>query len=274
MRVNSESVNRAKYRAGRLSAELEVKGTMKKELVVKPDRKGSLKEQKAVPRQSIEERWPMVAEGEHQSAVEIDQGPENDRWAEDMAVLRRAAAELVRRRTKTRSGSDDSFDQIVTSLDNPSLEVRSAAVRALYECDPDRAASFLNLALRQGSPAERRQVGAALAGSGLLSEAIQELMGESQENSYRAFSLLFLVAKAGEVQPLISVIESHPSIELRLVVIRLLASSGESEIVAAFRRLGVSSSLPVEVRSAAMEASNQIAARMSKATTASRGNRK
>lgn len=274
MRVISESVNRAKYRAGRLSGELDVKDPMKKPLVAKPDRKSSLKEQKAEPRLSVEERWPMAAKGEHPSGEEIGLGSENDRWAEDMAVLRRAAAELVRRRTKTWSGSDDSFDQIVESLDNPSSDVRSAAVRALYESDPDRAASFLNLALRQGSSAERRQVGAALAGSGLLSEAIQELMGESSENSYRAFSLLFLVAKAGEVQPLISVIESHPSIELRLVVIRLLASSGESEVVAAFRRLGTSSSLPVEVRSAAMEASNQIAARMNKTTTPSRVNRK
>jgi hypothetical protein len=274
MRVNSASVNRAKYRAGRLSAESEVKGTMKKPLVAKPDRKGSLKEQEAAPGQSIEESWPSVAEVEHPGAAEIDQSLENDDWAEDMAILRRAAAELARRRTKTRSGSDDSFDQIIESLDNPSMEVRSTAVRALYECDPDRAASFLNLTLRQGSPAERRQVGAALAGSGLLSEAIHDLMGESHENSYRAFSLLFLVAKAGEVEPLISVIESHPSIELRLVVIRLLASSGEPEIVAAFRRLGISSSLPVEVRSAAIEASNQIAARMSKTTTAGRVNPK
>jgi HEAT repeat protein len=273
MRVNSESVNRAKYRAGRLSAELEVKDNMKKQVVAKPDRKSSLKEQEATHRQSNEETWPAVVEAKHQVA-EITQGLENDPWAEDMVILRRAAADLARRRTRTRGVSDDSFDQIIESLDNPSLEVRSAAVRALYECDPDRAASFLNLTLRQGSPAERRQVGAALAGSGLLSEAIHDLMGESHENSYRAFSLLFLVAKAGEVEPLISVIESHPSIELRLVVIRLLASSGEPEIVDAFRRLGISSSLPVEVRSAAIEASNQIVDRMSKTTTAVRVNPK
>jgi HEAT repeat protein len=272
MRFNSASVNRAKYRAGRLSPELEVKDNMKKQVVAKSDRKSSLKEQEATHRQSSEETWPVV-EAKHPVA-EITQGLQNDPWAEDMVILRRAAADLARRRTRTRSVSDHSFDQIIESLDNPSLEVRSAAVRALYECDPDRAASFLNLTLRQGSPAERRQVGAALAGSGLLSEAIHDLMGESQENSYRAFSLLFLVAKAGEVEPLLSVIESHPSIELRLVVIRLLASSGEPEIVDAFRRLGISSSLPVEVRSAAIEASNQIVDRMSKTTTAGRVNPK
>jgi len=240
---------------------------MKKQLVGKPDRKSSSKEQKAVRRQAPEQTRPLVAEGKHPGAVEIGQRPEKDRWAEDIATLRRAAAELARRRTKTRTGGDDSFDEIAESLDDPSREKRSAAVRALYNRDPDRAASFFNLALREGSPAERRQVGAALAGSGLLHEAIQDLMGDSHENSYGAFSLLFLAAKAGEIQPLTSVIETHPSIELRLALIRLLASSGEPKIVAAFRRLATSSSLPVEVRSAVIEASNQIAGRMRETET-------
>jgi HEAT repeat protein len=240
---------------------------MKKRLVAKPDRKGSLKEQKAARRQVTEEPGQRVTEGEHPGAGEIGVGRGKDRWAEDIAILRRAAAELARRRTKIRTGSYDSFDQIAEALDDPSPEARSAAVRSLYERDPDRAASFFNLALQQGSPAERRQVGAALAGSGLLSEAIEDLMGESHENSYGAFSLLFLVAKAGEVQPLMSVIESHPSIDLRLAVIRLLASSGEPEIIAAFRRLAMSSTLPVEVRSAAIEASNQIAGRIRETAT-------
>jgi hypothetical protein len=83
-------------------------------------------------------------------------------------------------------------------------------------------------------------------------------MGESHENSYGAFSLLFLVAKAGEFQPLMQVIENHPSIELRVAVIRLLASSGEPEIAPTFRRLAMGNSLPAEVRLAAKEAINQI----------------
>ena len=82
-------------------------------------------------------------------------------------------------------------------------------------------------------------------------------MGDSPEHSYSAFSFLFLVAKAGEVQPLVQVIKNHPSIELRLTVIKLLASSRDQEIIPAFRRL-TASSLPAEIRTAIMEAINQI----------------
>jgi hypothetical protein len=53
-------------------------------------------------------------------------------------------------------------------------------------------------------------------------------------------------------------IENHPSIELRVAVIRLLASSGEPEIAPAFRRLAQISSMPAEIRLALTESIKQI----------------
>ena len=106
------------------------------------------------------------------------------------------------------------FDDVAQSLDDPSPEIRKKAVRDLYELDPDRAATLVNDALRAGSPEERRRIGTALADSGLLYEAIDDLMAENHESCYGAFSLLFLVAKAGVVEPLITVIEKHPSLDL------------------------------------------------------------
>jgi hypothetical protein len=104
----------------------------------------------------------------------------------------------------------------------------------------------------------RRSIGAALASSGLAGEAIGHLTGESREKTYDAFSLLFLMSKAGEVQPLMRAIEEHPNNEVRLAVVKLLALSGQQEILPAFRRLAVRGSLPTEVRSAVMEAIYQI----------------
>jgi hypothetical protein len=66
--------------------------------------------------------------------------------------------------------------------------------------------------------------------------------------------LLFLVAKAGVVEPLISVIEKNPSLELSLAVIRLLASSGEPEVAPTLQRLAANTSFAPELRSAAAEA--------------------
>ena len=152
---------------------------------------------------------------------------------------------------------DDSFHLITESFDDSSPDVRNAAAHALHDLQSDRAASFTR-ALREATPERRRRIGTALAESGLATEAINNLTGESRERTYDAFSLLFLMAKAGEVQPLMHAIEEHQNTEVRLAVVKLLALSGQAEIVPAFRRLAVRGSLPSEVRSAVMEAIYQI----------------
>ncbi len=175
---------------------------------------------------------------------------DDERWSRDIATLRQAAEDLAQRRHKPQNTP---FDQIAGQLDDQSPSVREKAVRDLYEMDPDRAATLVNDALRAGSPEERRRIGSALADSGLLYEAIDDLMAEDHQNCYSAFSLLFLVAKAGVVEPLSTVIEKHPSLDLSLAVIRLLASSGEPEVASTLQRLASNDALPPELRSAAAE---------------------
>jgi HEAT repeat protein len=153
--------------------------------------------------------------------------------------------------------TDEAFQQICAAFDDESKEVRAAAARALHELRADRAESFTR-ALREATPERRREIGASIATSGLAHESISQLTGESRERTYEAFSLLFLMAKAGEVQPLLRAIEGHPSNEVRLAVVKLLALSGQKEVLPAFRRLAVRGSLPTEVRSAVMEAIYQI----------------
>ncbi|HEV8204986.1 MAG TPA: hypothetical protein VGP98_12150 [Pyrinomonadaceae bacterium] len=182
---------------------------------------------------------------------------EDDRWNRDIATLREAAQQLAQRRIKPQK-SNTQFDQIAELLDDPLAAVREKAVRDLYELDADRAATLVNDALRDGSPEERRRIGSALADSGLLYEAIDDLMAENHEHCYSAFSLLFLVAKAGVVEPLSTVIEKHPSLDLSLAVIRLLASSGEPEVALTLERLASNTELPAELRTAAAESFNQL----------------
>jgi HEAT repeat protein len=186
---------------------------------------------------------------------------EDERWSNDIATLRGAAEDLAQHRSERPALGQlrltrTPFEQIAELLDDASAAVREKAVRDLYELDPDQAAMFVNNALRDGSPEERRRIGSALADSGLLYEAIDDLMAENHESCYGAFSLLFLVAKAGVVEPLITVIEKHPSLDLSLAVIRLLASSGEPEVASTLRRLASNASLAPELRSAAAESIN------------------
>src|SRR5678815_3227724 len=192
---------------------------------------------------------------------------EDERWRIEKQTLRRAAAELAHRRAQlkvaamsdlTTVSESNSLEVITKSLEDPSANVRNAAVRALYRVNAGFAASFFNQALREGPLDRRRRIGAALAGSGLVAEAIQQLKTDGSQNLYGTLSLLFLVAKAGEVQLLMGLLESHPGLELRLALIELLGSTGDPLIVPALRRLSQRTSLPEEVRSAVMEAINQI----------------
>ena len=168
-------------------------------------------------------------------------------------VGERAASVLALARLNT----DEAFHQICAAFDDSASEVREAAARALYSLADDRADSFTR-ALREAPPERRRHIGAAISSSGLADEAVSNLTGESRDKTYDAFSLLFLMAKAGETAPLIHAIETHPDNEVRLAVVKLLALSGQHEILPSFRRLAVRGSLPTEVRSAVMEAIYQI----------------
>jgi hypothetical protein len=156
-----------------------------------------------------------------------------------------------------RLNTDEAFTQICAAFDDRADEVRDAAARALHEVSEDRAESFTR-ALREAGPERRRHIGAALASSGLADEAVSQLTGESRDRTYDAFSLLFLMAKAGETAPLIRAIEAHPDNEVRLAVVKLLALSGQQEVLPSFRRLAVRGSLPADVRAAVMEAIYQI----------------
>lgn len=197
---------------------------------------------------------------------------EDDMSAVPKAIQMRLSSEEAEERAEAikdlgRVDSGDAFRVICSGFDDPSVEVRAAAARSLFGLQEDRAEAFTR-ALRESNPQRRRNIGAAIASSGLAGEAISHLTGESRERTYDAFSLLFLMAKAGEVQPLIRAIEAHPDTEVRLAVVKLLALSGQKEILPAFRRLAVRGTLPAEVRSAVMEAIYQISSSGQPTTTA------
>ena len=155
-------------------------------------------------------------------------------------------------------GGEASFSRITKAFDDEVTDVRHAAVHALFSWRRDRAASFTR-ALRESTVDRRRRIGAALAGSGIADDAIDNLIGESREKTYDAFSILFLMAKAGEIQPLVRSIETHQDMNVRLAVISLLAFSNQPEAtIPAFRRLAVRSAVPAQIRSALMEAIHQM----------------
>jgi HEAT repeat protein len=139
----------------------------------------------------------------------------------------------------TQSGAKEIFKLIVNSFADVSPDVRNAAARALDELDPDHSAERFGRAIEQSSSEQGRNIGVALAASGVAGRAIEHLAGDSREDAYNSLRLLFAMAKTGEIRPLIKAIEQHPSGEVRRAAVKLLTLNGQSEVAAeaAKRRL-------------------------------------
>lgn len=185
---------------------------------------------------------------------------------EEDAVLRRAAAELAERKAElralatlnaARTGLNSSFETISESLNDPSTFVRAAGVRALFENSPERATSFINNLIREGSSDQRHSLATAVIDSGLI-EVLTTADSETPQ-FYSYLALLLLLAKAGEVEPLIEIIRNHPDQQLRLGLVKMLAASNANEVSAAFQELLIDPSLTKEIRAVVMETVVQLA---------------
>jgi serine/threonine protein kinase len=239
--------------AGRAQAELDARARTELEAHIRAEIEAKIREEEG-ERDKAEEARRLAEEETRrrtkEEARQLERGNMRER-AEALAELGRI-------------GGEEAFHHISAAFDDQSVDIRSAAARAMFDLQEDQAAAFTR-ALREGTPERRRMIGSAIASSGLASEAIRKLTGETRDKTYEAFSILFLMSKAGETRPLMEAIEDHPNIEVQLAVVKLLALSGQPDILPAFRRMAVRGSLPPEVRSAVMEAIYQISTQTSKA---------
>ena len=197
---------------------------------------------------SLSEETAIVEEKDGARSTETDSNKQN------VATESERAAAIM---NLAHPGSEDAFGKIGAAFDDPSQQVRDAAARSLFNFSADRVASFKRI-MQESSIERRRKIGAAIASSGMAAEAIKDLTSQSGTKAYEALLVLSLMAKAGEVESLILAIEEHPSTEVRLALVKLLALSGQQDVLSAFRHLATRDSLPIAVRSSIMEAIYQI----------------
>lgn len=127
-----------------------------------------------------------------------------------------------------RNPTNETFSVIARCFDDPLPQVRNTAARALRDSAPERTVESFTMAIEEGSVERVRNIGVAIAESGLATEALQDLRTQSREDTYKALSLLFVMAKAGEIQPLLQAIEEHPESEICSAAVKLLNLSGQT----------------------------------------------
>ncbi|HEY2975291.1 MAG TPA: hypothetical protein VGJ48_22435, partial [Pyrinomonadaceae bacterium] len=154
-------------------------------------------------------------------------------------------------------GEDDAFGEIRAAFSHPAPDVRDAAARALYDLSPAHAAYFARL-IREVAPEHRRNIGSAMASCGISRDAIKNAVEGRLEEIQDSISLLFLMAKTGEVEPLLRSAADHPDNQVRLSLIRLIGLTGREELIPALRSVAKADPMPGEVVSAIMEATCEL----------------
>jgi HEAT repeat protein len=131
-------------------------------------------------------------------------------------------------------------------------EVRAAAARSLSRMNFGRAEGYVRL-IETADDATLSKVASACIKAGMVGQAIDRMISEDRRLAYEAFSLLSLLAKANETEPLMDAISNHPEQSVRLALIRLLGSTGQPEIATQFRYLAVRDGIPENISAALME---------------------
>lgn len=144
------------------------------------------------------------------------------------------------------------FAPVLMAFADEAREVRAAAARALSRLNFNRADAYVRL--METSDAETlTQVALACIHAGMARQAVDRLASVDRRQAYESFTLLSLLAKAGETEPILETIENHRDEEARLSAIKILGMYGQPAVLQPLRKLAVVDGIPEAVRMALME---------------------
>ncbi len=144
------------------------------------------------------------------------------------------------------------FAPVLIALADEAREVRAAAARALSGLNFERADAYVRV-IETADRETLRLVAQACLKAGLAAQAVNRLASEDRRQAYEAFTLLSLVAEAGETSFIFEAIEKHADVNVRLAAIRLLGQRCEPETLEQLRALTNHGGINGKVRAAILE---------------------
>ncbi len=144
------------------------------------------------------------------------------------------------------------FSAVLVALADEARDVRAAAARSLSRLSFDRAEALVRV-IETSDVNELGKVARACIQTGMASQALDRLSSDDRRQAYEAFSLLSLLVKANEAQPILDAVENHADVNVRLIGVQVLGASTSAEIGMKLRHLAIRESIPEQVRTALME---------------------
>ncbi|MFN2578453.1 MAG: HEAT repeat domain-containing protein [Pyrinomonadaceae bacterium] len=145
------------------------------------------------------------------------------------------------------------FAPVLIALGDESRIVRAAAARTLSSLHLDRADAYVRV-MEMADAGMLRRVASACVKTGIAAQAVDRLASEDRHQSYEAFSLFSLLARADETLPILEAIETHRDEEVRISAVRVLSMAGQTSVTSKLRDLASGEGMPENVRTAILEA--------------------
>jgi HEAT repeat protein len=145
------------------------------------------------------------------------------------------------------------FPAILIGMADDTREVRASAARALNRLSFDRADAYVRV-IETGDEETIQGVARACIQAGIVSQNLDRLDRSDHRQAYETFSLICLLAKAKMCDPILDAIAAHQNAAVRLMVVHLLACTGQAETFEQLRQLAVREGVSEEVKTALLEA--------------------
>ena len=144
------------------------------------------------------------------------------------------------------------FAPVLIALADVSREVRAAAARTLSGLNFDRADAYVRV-METADADTLRTVAQACIETGIVAQAVDRLASEDRHQAYEAFSLISLLARAHQTQPILDILQNHKDDEVRLCAIRALNVAATPDLAPKLREMASGEALPENVRTAMLE---------------------
>jgi len=144
------------------------------------------------------------------------------------------------------------FAPVLISLADDTREVRAAAARSLSSLHFDRAEAYARV-MKTADLTTLQTFAQACVKTGIAAQAIDRLASEDRRHAQEAFALYSVLAKAGEVQPILEIIETHQDVQVKLAAVRVLSVVGSADAAPKLRELVATEGMPEDVRTSILE---------------------
>lgn len=144
------------------------------------------------------------------------------------------------------------FAPVLIALADDTREVRAAAARSLSSLHFDRAEAYSRV-MKTADLKTLQDFAQACVKTGIAAQAVDRLASEDRRHAQEAFALFSVLAKAGELQPILEIIEKHADVQVKLAAVRVLSLAGSSEAGPKLRELVATEGMPEDVRTSILE---------------------